>query len=423
MKRGINRLSDLDVKAHIKASNAGKASVTKLSDGQGLYLLVTPAGTGAWRMKYRLDGKEKVYSVGTYPDVDLAGARRARDAARELVKEGKDPVQMRRVTRQVNTDAGAATFADAAAKWLGIMKPDWSPIHYRQTSRALSRDVLPTFGNLPTRDITALMITNLVRAIKQRTGGTATAQKVLWSVRSIFEEEKTAGRVPMNPASGLRAVVGKGKKETHHAALLTFAALGDLLQRAEVAAISPQVRVAHRLIAFTASRISNAVEAQWPEFDLDSDTPTWTIPRAQMKVKDRDHDHRVLLSPTIANELRVWRRATGGAGYLFASPHGKQPHISREALEKVYRVTLNMAGTHSVHGWRASFSTLTKEHGFQRDAVELALDHIHDNAVVRAYDRGQRFDERLKLMMWWDAQLCAAQHGGDVLPLRTTAAR
>ena len=189
-----------------------------------------------------------------------------------------------------------------------------------------------------------------------------------------------------------------------------------MLRRADVAAISPQVRLAQRLIAFTASRVGNAVEARWPEFDLDTDTPTWTIPRAQMKVKDRAHNHRVLLGPTIAGELQRWREATGGRGYLFAPPFGTKPTISRESIEKVYRVTLDLAGKHSVHGWRASFSTLAKEAGASRDAVELVLDHVFDSAVVRAYDRGQRLDERKVIVRWWDANLSAAQRGHPQIP-------
>jgi hypothetical protein len=127
-----------------------------------------------------------------------------------------------------------------------------------------------------------------------------------------------------------------------------------------------------------------------------------------MKSRDRQHDHKVILAVEIAAELQVWRMVVGGQRFVFPSPQGKK-HISRESLEKAYRVTLGLAGKHSPHGWRSAFSTLARDHGFERDVVELALDHVHDNDVVRAYDRGERLQKRIQLMNWWADQLLEAQ--------------
>jgi len=172
--------------------------------------------------------------------------------------------------------------------------------------------------------------------------------------------------------------------------------------------------MAHRLCAFTAARISNIVEAEWSEFDLESDVTMWTIPRAKMKSRNRHHDHKVVLAPSIVAELRRWRSDTGGKGPVFPSPQeGK--HISRESLEKAYRVTLGLEGKHSPHGWRSAFSTLAREKGFAREVVELTLDHVHDSEVARAYDRGQRLEQRTQLMCWWAERLVAAQAGAPIL--------
>lgn len=134
-----------------------------------------------------------------------------------------------------------------------------------------------------------------------------------------------------------------------------------------------------------------------------------------MKITTRDIDHRVPLSPEIADELRRWYEMFGRKGFVFPSPQGGK-HIGRESIEKVYRVTLGLNGKHSPHGWRSAFSTLT------RDVVELALDHVHDNEVARAYDRGERFDDRIKLFNWWGKQLATAQHGTMVIPLKSKIA-
>lgn len=97
-------------------------------------------------------------------------------------------------------------------------------------------------------------------------------------------------------------------------------------------------------------------------------------------------------------------------------------HIGRESIEKVYRVILGLNGKHSPHGWRISFSALARDNGMAREVVKLALDHANDNEVARAYDRGEWFDERIKLFQWWGKQLASAQHRATVIPLKTMAA-
>lgn len=79
------------------------AKPLKLFDAGGLFLLVSPKGGKWWRFKYRFDSKEKLLSLGTYPEVPLAGgkdsktgvliegARDRRDEARKLLAQGVDP--------------------------------------------------------------------------------------------------------------------------------------------------------------------------------------------------------------------------------------------------------------------------------------------------------------------------------------------
>jgi integrase len=136
-----------------------------------------------------------------------------------------------------------------------------------------------------------------------------------------------------------------------------------------------------------------------------------------MKVATRDIDHRIPLCTEIAAELRQWQAVFGRKGYVFPSPTGGK-HIGRESVEKVYRVTLGLDGKHSPHGWRSAFSTLARDQGFARDVIELALDHAHDNEVARAYDRGERFSQRVELFSWWGERLAEAQYGAKIIPLQ-----
>jgi integrase len=418
--RATNKLSDRSVRAFVAQVRAGTASAKKLADGGGLYITLTPAGSPVWRLKYRYNGKERLYAVGVFPEIGLEAARMERDLVKAHLRDGRDPLKARQLMRATAAASSDSTFVGAAEEWLTKKKRDWSDIHYSKSRQAIERDVLPFLGHLPVGEITPAMVARVIEKIVTR-GAVETASKVLWNVNCIFRLAQARGLREDNPAIPVREVLPKRKANVPRPALLDFKELGDLLRKAELASLSPSVRMAHRLVSFTAARIGNVVDAQWKEFDLDSDAPSWTIPRGKMKTRERGHDHRVLLGPTIAAELRVWRTSTGGKGYVFPSPTGNA-HITRESLEKAYRVTLRMEGKHSTHGWRASFSTLARDAGFSRDVVELTLDHVHDNAVARAYDRGERLNERVKLMYWWDAQLLGAQHGALVIPLKAADA-
>jgi integrase len=402
--RSTNKLTDRTVRAHIARVQAGTAATRKLADGGGLFLTLTKKkGTPAWRLKYRLAGRERLLAIGTYPEISLEAARGQRELARAQLREGKDPSQAKQLARLAAAVAGDNTFQHVAEAWLEKSRGDWSRVHYDKSRRAFERDVLPIIGRLPIREITAPMIAAVVRPVANR-GARETAGRILQHIGGVFRYAEALGLVERDPSEAAREVLPRRGKTGRRAALLEVAALRDLLRRAELAPLSPSVRLAHRVCAFTVARVGNVVDMRWDELALEGADPSWTIPRARMKTRDRHHDHRILLSPTIAAELRAWRGVTGDGGYVLPSPTGNA-HITREAIEKALRETLEMAGKHSPHGWRSSFSTLARDAGFSRDVVELTLDHVHDTATARAYDRGERLDERRKLMRWWDEQL------------------
>jgi integrase len=410
--RGTNKLTEFEVKAHIRMSRAGEATAMKLFDGGGLFLTVTKAGTAVWRVKYRLGGKESTISIGSFPDVGIKAARVEREAVKNLLQQGLDPVQERRLNRAAAVMSSGNTFATVAQDWLERKRQGWSEIHYRTTKQAIERDVLPLLGSLPVADITPAMVVKAIEEIfKPPREAIDTAGKVMWNVESIFRLAQARGLCRDNPATPVREVLPRKRRPGRRPAFLEWAQLGNVLRQANVARLSPAVRMAHRLCAFTAARIGNIIRAEWSEFDLDAKDPLWVIPRAKMKAQDRHHDHKIILGPAIADELRDWRVLTNSKSYLFPSVSGEGQHITPESIEKAYRVTLGLKDKHSPHGWRAAFSTLARDGGFERDVVELALDHTHDNEVARAYDRGERLEGRIELANWWCEQLVKAERG------------
>ena len=398
---GTNRLTSTIVKAF--AAGRSLSTKRKLFDGDGLFITRTPKGTAVWRLRYRFGGVDRIYSIGKCPEVSIEAARAARTAARALIRRGIDPVDARRLRRADAARAADTTFRAVAESWFAKNRREWSDVHFAKSVEAFERDVYPIIGRLPVHHITPPIIAQLLERILER-GVHDTAKKVHQHLNGVFRLARARGLCADNPASDAGEVIPKRHVVTKRPALLDTEALRDVLRRADAAPITPAVRLAQRLCAFTATRLGNVVAAEWSEFDLDAEAPTWTIPRAKMKVRNREHDHRVPLGATIVGELRAWKRVTGGEGYVFPGNAGRD-FIGREAVEKVYRETLSLAGKMSLHGWRSAFSTLAKEAQYDRQAVDLVLDHVRDSAAARAYDRGERMADRVALMRWWDETL------------------
>jgi integrase len=390
----------------------------KLPDGGGLYLTYLPSGRASWQVRYSLGGKPNMFSVGPADQVSLADARAARAWVKEQLQQGLDPVTERRAKRAEGEASTESLFADVVAAWLVKQKADWSAVHYAKSERALERDVLPTLGKLPVSRITTAMVAGVIERVQKR-GVRDTAQKILQHVRSIFRYAQAKGLRMDNPAEPVVEILERAPDVVHHPAMLTFSELGDVLRRADVAGVTPGVRLAHRLIAFTGTRIGNVVAAEWKHFDLEASPSTWTIPRGQMKVTGgRTHDHKVILPVQILREMRRWRLLQPqDAVFVFSGYQGRS-HLSREALEKALRDTMRLKDKHSPHGWRSALSTRAREDtDFDKELIDLSLDHVHASDVALAYDRGQRLEKRVALMKWWGDSLEQAEQGGDVVPI------
>lgn len=174
-----------------------------------------------------------------------------------------------------------ATFADLADEWF---EGYWSDVHYDTARQAFKRDVLPHLGNLPVKPVVPVMITPIVEAILRR-GSDETARRVLQHIRKVFQHGVGKGIIATNPASATHEMLAPTRTIKHRPAITDLDELRDLLGDADRAACTEATRMAHRLTAFSASRIGPVVEASWAEFDFDAPLVTWTIPRVKQKKK------------------------------------------------------------------------------------------------------------------------------------------
>jgi len=379
-------------------------------------------------------------SLGIYPTVSLATARRAAVYVKEALRDGRDPREAakmlrrtppaKRVIAYAGTDqaAGPGTDVDngtsfrmAAADWLAH-KTHWAPGRREALERQFEKDVYPKIGARDIALVRAPQLAEVVEAVLKR-GAPTVAAAIQRQLSGIFERAVAKGLCLDNPARPLKVLLPKSHITHHLPGLTDPVAIGDFLRRARKI-LGDNLHMQHRLLASTAVRIHLVGVAEWAEFHLDDPVPTWVIPRRKMKTRSGQQalrgDFVVFLGPTIVRELKAWRVNHGGRRYLFLEGDTVRPyaHNRNDPLEGAYRETLGMAGKHTPHGWRTSLSTLLREEAADLHlptpqlldaAIELTLDHGDENKVRGTYNRAQLHADRARIAVWWDARLAAME--------------
>ncbi len=392
-----------------------KAHAYRLADGGGLYLWVPSSGVKTWQFRYRHGGKQQTATFGRVSDAQgLAWARSEAVKARARVEQGDHLTRVKAVRKAHKAASANNTFASIAADWVAdeARRSDWTPGHVEQVSASIENH-LSKLAPLPIAEITADMAVPLVRRLERSTPDMA--KKVRQRLRAIFDFAVEGGVIKYNPVPAPRRRK-KAEGRSRLPAVIEKDAVGAILRAADGATASIGVRRAHLLAVFTAQRASEVVGATWSEFDLKAGV--WLIPRGRMKRKDTERGpHKVPLPPALRAQMIEWRRADGDCA-TYVCPGAKDATtITREAVEKFYRVALKLANKHSPHSWRTVFSTWANDAGRDAAVVEAQLDHNTGTQVQTAYDRAERLELRRELMKWHEQALVAARDGAKVLPI------
>jgi integrase len=392
----------------------------RLTDGRGLFLLVTPSGGKLWRWKYRHLGSEKLMSFGGYPDVSLLDARERHSAARRVLASGTDPMEQRKAQKVAARLGDTSSFRAVALLWFEHWRADKSAQHVKTTGRRLEADVFPRLGTRPIDEIEAPELVQMAKAIEARGVGDL-ARRLLETAGQIFRYAIAHGHAKRNPAADIRP--GDVLKPTRSVNLARVDAkeLPALLKGIEVYRGKVTTRLALKLMALTFVRTSELIGARWDEFDLDVrgrmgeiDTAglRWNIPAERMKMKT---PHIVPLSTQALEVLELLRSVTGGGELLFPGEH--QGTMSKNTiLEALNR--MGYGGVMTGHGFRGLASTLLHEQGWSHDWIELQLAHAPRNAVSAAYNHALYLEGRAKMMQAWGDFLEQTQRGGKVLAFK-----
>ena len=379
----------------------------KLYDERGLFLFVTPTGGRLWRLKYRVRDREKLISLGAYPDVGLKRAREKRDEARKLLADGVDPS----AERQERRTALLETFEGVAEEWLELQSKSLAAETISILGTRLKSALYPYLGSRPITAITAQELLGALRRIEAR-GRHETAHRVRALAGRVLRYAVATGRAQHDVAADLKDALAPVKSR-NFASVTDPVRVGELMRAIDGYTGHPVTALALKLAPLVFVRPGELRAAEWTEFDLLA--AEWRIPGARMKMGD---PHIVPLSRQALAILRELEPLARGGRYLFPSLRTRDRPMSNNTINAALRRLGYTSEEQTGHGFRTMASTLLNEQGFPPDVIELQLAHSDRNKVRAAYNKAQRLPERRRMMQAWADYLDGLRAGANVIPIR-----
>ncbi|MBX8653158.1 tyrosine-type recombinase/integrase [Klebsiella michiganensis] len=378
----------------------------KLTDGQGMHLLINPNGSKYWRLQYRFGGKQKVLALGVYPMVSLGEARRKRDEAKKLVSDGIDPSEKKKADKIEQSEA--LTFEAVARDWHTACKRKWSDSHSERVLKSLEDNLFSSIGQ---RKIAELKTKDLLDPVKTvaASGRLEVAARLQQRTTAIMRYAVQNGLIDYNPAQEMSGAIAVAKR-THRPAL-PFDRFSELLERIESFKGRKLTKLAVKLTLLIFIRSSELRFARWSEIDFVN--AMWTIPGEREPLPGVKHSHRgskmktphlVPLSRQALELLKAIREISGECELVFIGDHDFRKPMSENTVNKAlrsmgYDTTVEVCG----HGFRAmACSALIESGKWSRDAVERQMSHQERNSVRAAYiHKAEHLDERRLMLQWW----------------------
>lgn len=368
------------------------------SDGGGLYLQVSQAGTKSWIFRYTLNKRAREMGLGALHTIPLAQAREKARTCRASLLEGVDPLDARNAAKMelALERAKAVTFDHCAQEYIATHRSSWkTEQHALHWEGSIRNYASPIIGSMPVASIDTALILKVLQPIWVTK--TETASKLRGRIESILDWATVSHfRVGANPArwkghlDHLLADPSKVAKVTHYPAL-PWKEIGEFM-----VALRKCGGVAARAVEFgilTAARSGETRGARWDEIDMDA--AIWTVPAARMKA---GREHRVPLSMTAMTLLKSMPRVED----LVFPGMKKNVGLSNMTLSAVLKRMGR--GDLTVHGFRSTFRDWCAEsdaNSFPREVCEHALAHKLPDKVEAAYRRGDLIEKRKVLMQAW----------------------
>jgi len=369
------------------------AKPAKMFDERGLFLLISPAGGKWWRFRFAFDGKEKLLSLGVYPDVSLKDARGRRDAARKLLADGIDPGANRKAQKLVKKDRAANSFEVVTREWFAEFSPNLAIRHAQRVIRRFERDIFPWIGGRPIVDVTAPELLSVVRRIEGR-GALGTAHRALGNCRQVFRYAVATGRCTRDPSGDLRGALPPANSD-HFASVTEPVQVAALLRALDGYQGTLVVACALRLAPYVFVRPGELRKAEWTDIDLDAAEWRYTVSKTNTA-------HIVPLATQAVAILREIHALTGTGRYVFPGARSNSRPMSDNAILAAMRRMGVSKDEMSGHGFRAMARTILDEVlGVRPDFIEHQLAHAVKDPNGRAYNRTSHLPERREMMQQW----------------------
>lgn len=393
-------LTDLKIK-----SAKPKVKQYKLSDSDGLFLLVHPNGSKYWRFRYSLLGKEKLMSIGQYPALSLSEARNLKDEAKSLLAKNIDPLVEKKAKQ--SEQERHVTFEQVAREWCNSNKV-WSEPHRKKVFRTLELYLFPKIGSYSISALTARELIVPIGVI-EKSGRSEVASRLQQRTSAIMRYAVQNGYITYNPAQDLRGVVSRTK--VNHRPALELEQIPELLERIDTFKGRELTKLAIKLVLLTFIRSSELRFARWSEIDFDK--KIWTIPAEREVIKGVPHSergskmktpHLVPLSCQAIDILKQIHEISGMYELVFVGDHTARKPMSENTINKALRsIGYDTKNELCGHGFRTmACSALVESNLWSRDAVERQMSHQERNGVRAAYiHKAQHINERIKMVQWW----------------------
>jgi len=382
----------------------------RLFDGGGLYLEIAPSGGKWWRLKYRFGGKEKRYSLGVYPEVTLATARKKRDEAREKLAAGIDPGEAKKAEKRASLLAAAHSFEVVARGWMDERKTTVEPAQHAKTLARMENDVFPWLGKRPIAEIDAPEILVVLKRVDGR-GARFTAHRIRSEISRVFRYGIKEGHCKADPARDLVDAIPPAQT-THFASITEPEKVGEMLRAFDGFTGTFPVLCALKLAPMLFVRPGELRKAEWAQFDLDKGEWRYFVNKTKT-------DHLVPLAAQAVTILRELHALTGEGVYVFPGARDRNRPMSEAAINAALRrLGYDTRTEITGHGFRAMARTILHEELEEKpEVIEHQLAHTVPDSLGRAYNRTKFIKARRSMMQQWADYLDKLKAGAEIIPI------
>lgn len=383
----------------------------RITDFDGLCIEVKPTGKKFWRFRFRYLDKALMMTLGEYPIVGLAEARRLRDDAKALLHKGINPIEDRVEKKQEEKNASKNTFRLVAEEYIENKIADRTEKYKQQMRDSFERDVYKVIGNKAVKDVTShdvlkIMENTLKRVQSQNNYGTGevTAIQNRKFIGAVMRYAISTLRADYDPTYAVRDVIER--PEVEHARPLEKQELRILRTKIDTYKGSKTVRNAVLAMLYSMLRSIEIRRMQWSFIDFEDKTIKFPIATKKSKAKSKTQErttkknriHIVPISAQLLELLIEQKKITGSQDYVFSAIY-KEGMLSATTLNRMLDY-INL-GDVSAHDFRATASTFLYEKGYEEDWIELQLAHADENKTKASYNHAKHLENRRKMLQDW----------------------